>query len=44
MLCMKITIQYLQKLKHQLKYRYHIFLVSVQVNPIFDHCQIIFVY
>ena len=39
-----ISSQYLQKLKHQFKFRYHNFLVSGQVNPNFNFCQIISVY
>jgi hypothetical protein len=35
---------YLQKLKHQLKYRYHIYPVSGQVNLNFNFCQIISAY
>ena len=39
-----VIYQYRNHSQQQLKYRYYIFLVSGQVNPIFDNCQIISVH
>jgi len=40
----RISCQYLQHSKQELIYKYHFYLVTGQVNPNFDLCQIISVY
>jgi len=40
----EISCQYLHHSQQHLIYRYHIFMVSGQVDPIIDNCQIISVH